>query len=266
MYCPNVEKLNFTSLATERSIYPLEDIVHELLQQFSSQLHTIQWGPDMTHQNCLRLPDISICAHIRKLKFPACPQLIPFLRTCGASLESLILTLSDTKEYAEMLDVIQHNCTKLSVVWLLDCLTIIQEVGEERYTRFLCSFGSQIIHARVEQLSVENLDQDVRACPNLLIHSLSVHGVEEWERIILLGSKIQRLSVDADICYGEKCKEAIVECKNLHILTIRDKYPDETQGVEKSSDLTFFLSLSAPSPDDLYWHCFNATQQNICTL
>ena len=267
-YCPNVEKLNFDSLAIERCPYPFEDVVHELLEQFSSQLTTIEWNLDITDESILHPPDIRMCTNIRKLQFPACPQLIPFLCSCGASLQSLTLSSFDPDEYAEILDVIQHNCTKLSEVWLLDYLAIIQEVGEERYAKFLCSFGSQLIHATVNQLSAEKLDQVVRACPNLLIHLLSVHknGVDEWERVIMFGSMIKYLSVNASICYDEKCKKAIVECKNLESLTVTENHTDEYQGIEKSRDLTFLLSLLAPSLSSLCWDGFNATQQNICML
>ena len=58
---------------------------------------------------------LSFVEILERLDFPASPQLISFLHTFGASLESLALCLylSDTKEHAEMLDVIQNNCRKL---------------------------------------------------------------------------------------------------------------------------------------------------------
>ena len=55
-----------------------------------------------------------MCKNIREPVFLPCSKLIPFLRTLGASLESRTVSYADFNGYAEMLDVIEHNCTKLS--------------------------------------------------------------------------------------------------------------------------------------------------------
>ena len=92
-----------------------------------------------------------MCKNIRELVFPASSKLISFLRTFGASLESLSVSYADFDGYAEMFDVIVHNCTKLSRVSLVDYSRAIEIVGEERFTNFICSFGSEIIEAQVEE-------------------------------------------------------------------------------------------------------------------
>ena len=268
MYCPNVESLRFTSFATEDNLDPFIDSVPELLAEFSSQLSSIEWNADKADENCLRLPDISMCSRIRKLEFPASSQLSSCLQTCGASLESLTVSFGDTNEYVKMLDIIQQNCTKLSTVSLWDSLRVIEKVGERRYTRFLCSFGSQLIGAEIEGLSIEKLTKVVRTCPNLLIASEYVNerGGDDWERVSLLGPMIKRLSVAAAVCRDEKFEELIGKCTNLESLTIEEDYPDEVQEIENCSDVKFLSFLSSYSLTKLCYFGFTASQQNICTL
>ena len=267
-YCPNVENLKFVSLVFECSPYPFEDIAHELLEKFSSQLRSIEWNWGMFDESRLRLPDISMCTNIRTLDFPGSPQLIPFLRTCGASLESLKLSFVDTNVCAEILDLIQRNCKKLSVVRVFDWFTVIDAVGEERYARFLCSFGSQLIHAEIEGLSIEKLNQVVRACPNLSIPFLPVHwdGVDEWERAGLLGPMVKHLIVTTAMCQDEKCEESIGKCTNLEALTIMRGSADEELNVDSSSYLISLLSKSSSSFNYFRQNDFLATPHNINTL
>ena len=113
---------------------------------------------------------------------PIFPQLISFLHAFGSSLESLSVSFGVIDKYvggyidgyidgyAEMFDLIQNNCPKLSTVSLFDYFKIIEAVGEEQYANFLCSFGSQLIRAETDRLSIGKLAQVKRACPNLLIH------------------------------------------------------------------------------------------------
>ena len=199
MYCPNVEGLELVPLFFDEPPLQIEAATHALLEQFSSQLRSIDWGTNYGH---VSVPDISVCTNVRELNFPASPQLISFLRTCGSSLESLIVSFGDTNGYAEMLDLIERNCSKLSTVLLLDCSTIIEVFGEERYVSLLCSIGSQLIRAEVEELSVEKLTQVLKACPNLSIRTeyAKTDGVNGWERVGMLGSKIKYLAIAADSC------------------------------------------------------------------
>ena len=265
MYCPNVENLKFASLKIECSPYPFVDMANELLEEFSSQLRSIKWNWDISDKDRRRLPDISMCTNIRTLHFPASPQLILFLRTCGASLESLTVLFVVTNGCAEMLDLIQRNCRKLSEVQFFCWFRVIEAVGEERYARFLCSFGSQLIHAPVTRLSVGKLAQVVRACPNLLTRLLSVYGkeVDEWERVGLLGPMVNCLSVAVRMCQDEKCEEAIGKCTNLKAFTILRYYADEEE------DSSYVISLLSSSPSSVNYFKYNdflATPHNINTL
>ena len=108
----------------------------------------------------------------------------------------------------------------------------------------------------------------MRTCPNLLISIRFVNKreINGWEHVNLLGSMASDLVVAADMCYDEKCEEAISKCTNLESLTIDGRYTDEEQGIESSSDVTFLLSLSSPSLTNLAYLDFTATQQNVCAL
>ena len=268
IYCPNVEHLSLTSLRTECYLLSFENCAPTLFEQFSLQLRSIQWEVVVDNVDCLRLPDMSMCKNIRKLVFPASPLLILFLRTGGSSVEFLKVLHGDKNVYTEMIHAIEHNCTKLTRLWLSDYFTIIDAVGEERYASFLRSFGSQLIYAKVEGLSIGNIAQVVKVCPNLLIPSQSVNGtvVDEWERVSLLGPMIERLIVAADKCLDEKCEEAIAKCSNLKSLYIYQNHANDEQGTDCSSYLTFLVSISSTSVYEFGHDDFIATQPNIDTL
>ena len=140
-----------------------------------------------------------------------------------------------------MVDLIQYNCRKLSEVRLCGSFTIIEAVGEERYAKFLCSFRSQLIHAEIEELSIEKLNQVVRACPNLLISFFSVHCErgEGWERGSLFGPMIKNLSLSAYMFLEEKCG-ALEKRTNLESIFIHGNIADEEEGIGDGFDLTFF--------------------------
>ena len=268
LYCPNVQYISFDSFVFEEDPVPSEDSPSGLIQQFSSQLYSIEWELYAADKDRLRLPDISTCAQIRKLNFPASPQLISFLRTCGTSLESLTVLPGDIHGRAEMLSAIEQNGTKLSTIWLRDCLPTILIVGEERYKSFLCSFGSQLTCAAVKGLSNEKLAEVVRSCPNLLIdsHALDEGGIEEWERVSLLGPMIKSLSVAAEMYRDEKYEEVIAKCTKLETLIIEKDHGNEDHGIENSLDVTVILSLPTSSLTKLCYFDFIATQTNIYKL
>ena len=265
MYCPNIEKVIFAPSVFEEPPHPFNPIVPDLLERYSSQLQSIQWviNVEITDTDCL--PDISVCTQIRELEFPASPQLVSFLRTSGASLESLDVSNVHIDGYAELLDVIEQNCRKLSKVYLWDCSPIIEIIGEERYASFLSSFGSQLTHAHIALLSIEKLAQVLRACPNLKVGSTYAKNdrVVEWERISLLGSKISELTVMTEACRDEKCKDAIAKCTNLERLTIVGNLYLEEEVMESRSEPTFLFSLSLPSVIHLEYTEFIATYRNI---
>ena len=270
MYCPNVENLGFTSLTTEDNPLPFEDIVPGLLEKFYSQLVSIRWFVHVNEpdKGYLRFPDIRMCTNLRELDVPNSPQLISFLRSFGVSLESLNVSFEEMNGYEEVLDVIEHNCTKLAIVSLWDCLLMIETVGEERYANFLCSFGYQLTSAEVEGLSVGKLARVLKACPNLLICTDYVRndGFDNWERVSLLGSMIQYLIVEADICHEEKFEEAISKCSNLASLTIQRNYAYEREDGIDGSSVSFLSSLSLSLITSFCYRDFTATQQNIFML
>ena len=189
-----------------------------------------------------------------------------FLRTSGASLESLDVRFEDFDGCSEVIDTIEHYCTKLSSIYFTDCSRIIQTVGEERYVKFLCSFGSQFNYAEVEQLSVEKLAQVVRACPNLLIRSMvTVDGrADEWERVSLLGPMISFLAVHVDACLENKCKDSIAKCTNLESLCI--KYRFRIDGFSVDGSELGFLSAVSSSLMEFRHDYFTATQENIVMI
>lgn len=264
-YCRRVEELKFVSLVLEEPLHQIEIAVHALLERFSSQLRSIDLIRNYDH---LFVPDINVCTNIRDLKFPASSELSSFLRACGSSLESLTVSFNGTSEYAEMLDLIEHTCTKLTSILLIGCFKVTQVVGEERYASLLRSFGPQLTCAKVDGLSVGKLAQVLEDCPSLLIETefVSDDGVDEWERVGLLGSMIKHLTVAANMCRGQKCEEAIRKCTNLEVLEIERNYAHEEQATENSSDVTFLLLLSSSSLTHVYHRGFVATHQNICTL
>ena len=143
-----------------------ETAVHALLEHFSLQLRSIQWygSFDFTF-----LPDVSINTHIRELNVPVSPQLINFLRSFWASLERLNISFNHSEGYEEIIDLIEHNCTKLATLSFFKCLPEIEVVGEERYASVLCSFGSQLRCALVLGLSVGKLARVLQASANLLV-------------------------------------------------------------------------------------------------
>ena len=271
-YCANIEKLCFTPFDFEDNLQPFENAFFELVEQFSSQLRSIEWKLGAINDGYVRVPDISMCTNLRELIFPSCSELISFLRTFGTSLESLTVSYGDINWYPEMLDTIEHNCANLATVLLRDCRTIIASVGEERYASFLCCFGTRLACAEVVGLSFGPLTQVIGACPNLLVppQFVSEIGVDEWERVLLLGPMIKSLTVAAGMCGGEQCEEALAKCTNLDSLAIEPRIaPEEEEGEEgigDCSDMTFLFSLSTSS---LYYfeYCdFIATQQNIDAL
>ena len=271
-HCPNVEKLSFMSLGIEDNPHLFENDVPKLLEQFSSQLRSIVWNVGATDKDCFRLPSISMCSHIRELDFPASPQLISFLYAFGASLESLKVSDGAINRYAEMLDVIEHKCTKLSTILLHDLYTVIESVGEERYAKLLCTFGSQLICVAVgagfDMISIDSLARIVRACPNLLVRRELVDEDQgdEWKRLDLLGPMITNLTIAGDLYQDEKFKETIGRCTKLESLTITENLEDEEQEIESSSNVNFLSSISSSSLTELTHHDFTATQKNIFIL
>ena len=267
-YCPNVENLSFTSPGIEDNPHLFENDVPKLLEQFSSQLRSIVWNVEAIDIDCFRLPSISMCTHIRELDFPASPQLISFLHAFGASLESLTVSHRASNGYAEMLDIIERKCTKLSTILLHDLFTIIESLGEERYSSLLCSFGSQLICAAFEMLSIENLTRVLRACPNMSIsHELVDEDQgDEWERFDLLGPTITDLTIASDLYRDEKCKETIGRCTKLQSLIIAENLEDGEQDTESSSSVNFLLSISSSSLTEFGHYDFTATQKNIFVL
>ena len=271
-HCPNVEKLSFMSLGIEGYPDLFENDAPKLLEQFSSQLRSIVWKVGATDKDCFRLPSISMCSHIRELKFPASPQLISFLHAFGASLESLTVLDGAINGYPEMLDVIEHKCTKLTAILFHDLHTVIESVGDERYASLLCSFGSQLISivfgAAFDMISIENLTRIVRACPNLLIHRELVDEDlgDEWERLDLLGPMITNLTIAAGLYQDEKFKETIGRCTKLESLLIDENFQDEEQEIESSSNMDFLGSISSSSLTELGHHDFTASQKNIFVL
>ena len=267
MYCPNVENLGFKSRDFEGNPQLFDDNIPALLEQFSSQLRSIEWKTDVKDKHCNYFPDISVCTNIRKLDFPASSQLITFLRSFGASLESLTISYNDIDGYAELIDVIERNCPNLASLLLSGSSSVIQIVGEERYANVLCSIGSQLTRAEIKGLSVKKLARVVRACPNLLIPSQHVHEgeVDDWDRVGLLGPKIKRLVVASSMCCDEKCGESIRKCTNLQELKINRHYG--RRGILSDSELTFLSSLLSSS---LVSFCdysyYSATQQHIRIL
>ena len=163
---PNVEKLKLAHPLFEVPPLEFETAIQALLEQFSLQLRSIQWHGsfDFTF-----VPDVSICTHIRELNIPVSPQLINFLRSFWASLECLNISFNHSEGYEEIIDLIEHNCMKLATLSFSECLPEIEVVGEERYARLLCSFGSQLRYALVLGLSVGKLARVLQACPNLLV-------------------------------------------------------------------------------------------------
>ena len=267
-HCPNVENLSFMSRGIEDNPHLFENDVPELLEQFSSQLRSIVWNLGVTEKDCFRVPSISMCSHIRELDFPASPQLTSFLYAFGASLESLTVSHSVNNGYAEILNVIEHKCTKLSTILLHDLFTIIETVGEERYASLLCSFGSQLICAGFEMLSIENLARIVKACPNLSISHKLVHKDQgdEWERFDLLGPMITNLTIASYLYRDEKCKETIGRCTKLQSLLIKENLGNREQEIESSSNVNFLSSISSSSLTQLWHYDFTATQKNIFIL
>ena len=266
-HCPNVEKLSFKPLVSEDNPLPFEDVFPGLLEQFSSQLRSLSWNVIRTHKDCVRLPDISMCTNIRELVFPSSSELMSFLHTSGAFLETLAVSYGDPNGYADILDLIKHNCTRLSKILLWGCFRIMHIVGEERYSNLLCSFGSQLKRALVEGLSVGKLAQVVRACPNLLVPSYLVKEgqADEWERVGYLGPMIKHLTIATGMRRDERCEEAIEKCSNLEALSILRKYVQEER-IEGNPDVSYLSSLSSSSLTHFYYYGYTATEQSICVL
>ena len=266
-YCPNVENLSFEPMLNEDNPLPFEDIFPGFLEQFSSQLRSIEWIVRRRDEGYLRIPDISTCKNIRELVFPPCSRLISFLRTFGASLESLTVSYADFDGYAEMLDVIEDNCKKLSRVSLRDYSRAIETVGEERYANFISSFGSEIIEAQVEELSAGKLAQVVRACPNLFIPYKVYYDnrFDGWERVSLLGPMIKNLTVVTHKFLEDK-GAALENCTNLESLFVCGYYAGEEAGIDDGLDLTFLLPLSSSSLIFYGQTEFDAIERNIDIL
>ena len=280
MYCPNVEGLELVSSVLEEQSHQFEAGIVQLLEKFSPQLRSIHWYAHSLGNEYFFIPDISLCTHIRELIFPFSPQLTSFFHTFGSSLESLTVSFGAIEKYddgyidgyidgyAEMFDLILNSCPKLSTVLLFDYSRIIESVGEEQYANFLCSFGSQLIRAKSDELSIGKLAQVMRACPNLLIDNKYVvnNGVDEWERVSFLGPMITWLTVAGHMCRDDKCKEAIAKCTNLESLIIEENYEHENRDLNDCLDLIFLSSISSSSLNYFCHFDFKATYANINIL
>ena len=268
IYCPNVENLWFGSLLIDDTSLPFDAFAPTIVQQFSTRLRSFKLSVHVSFYDSyyLHLPAINMCSHIRELEFPASPHLISFLRTAGASLESLDVRFKEVDGCAEMIDTIERHCTKLRTIYLRDCSKIIEKVGEERYASFLCSFESRLSEAPVHELSVAKLAQVVGACSNLLVRSWFVgdRRVDEWERVSLVGSMISLLIVDANACRHEQCEEAIAKCTRLEELVINPSLAAD-QGIVEVLELNFLSSLSSSITKFEHWS-FTATQKNIAMV
>ena len=269
MYCPNVEKLRLVSYAIEVGPHlEFEDFVPSLLVQFSSKLRSIVWDMNSEAENCQYIPDISVCTNIHELTFPASPELVSFLRTSGSSLESLTVQFNNFGAgAAETISAIEFNCEKLTKIVLLNCQEVVSIVGEERYSDFLCSFGSSITDASIEGLSLAKLVKVLGTCSNLSIDTYIMYGhwLDESEYIGKLGSMIQYLTIPADACCNEKYKNAMVKCKNLKELTISEPVAIN-DGIDDPLELSFLASLSSSSITHLQHQHFTATHQSIVVI
>ena len=278
IHCTNIEGLELEAYKLEEALQ-LETGVEWLLEKFSSKLQSIIWWTFHVRNSHTVVLDISLCTHIRELTFPFSPQLISFFHTFASSLESLTVPSGGIDKYVdgyidgyldgyvEMFDLIVNNCTNLSTVSLMCYLRIVESVGEELYANFLCCFGSKLIHAEIEELSVGKLAQIVRACPNLLIRgSFEVDQAGEWERVNILGSMIKNLTVAAEMCRDEKCEQAIAKCTNLESLTISASYADDEVDFYDYSDMVFLSSISSSSLNRFCHFDFIPTQPNVDIL
>lgn len=269
MYCPNVKGLRFISLPYKHHHLPIDTIAPALVEKFSTQLRSIEWGKDLYHQYTPRfdLPDITMCSHIRELACPSSPQLISFLRASGVSLERLNVKFERDDSCAEMINTIEANCTKFSTVSFENCSTLIQTVGEERCVEFLCSLGSRLRYTEVGLLSVESLTQIVNACPSLLVspQCVFVDTVEEWERIRVLGSTISSLGIYSGTRADKKCQKAIEKCTNLKELIVYLPF-SVCRGMADSANLSLLSSLLSSSLAKFEHLNFTATQQDIAKI
>lgn len=256
---PNVEKIIFESAP------PSEDIVPALFSRFSSQLRSIVWDEPINSENYRRIPDLSMCAQIRKLDFPCSPQLLSFLRASGSSLEILHVSLSDKSLIGESMDIIQSVCCNLTEVCFKYFSQLIPVVGEERYASFLSSFGARLTKADFTQLSSEKFQQVYTACPNLSINTLSVlnNKLDDWKKVSIAAEKLDRLSVGLTACVDERFKDAIEKCKNLQLLRIGNGHSDEKVVPSTTSVLRFLSSMPLSSISDFTHFKFEASRRNI---
>ena len=261
MYCPNVENLWFGRSVCVEPFPPFKAIVPALLSQYSPQLRSFEW------QNYEYVPEFSMCSIIRDLTFPASPQLVSFLHSSGSSLVSLRLSIDDEEQWGPTIDAIEHNCPNLTKISFEYYQGVISVIGEERYTNFLCSFGSSLTHASVEGLSVGKLDLILRNCPNLSVDYYIIRdsSAEEWERVSKLGSMIKHLYIAALMCRDEKCVDAIAKCKNLQQLSICHLLAFN-RAAEFGSELSSLSFLSSSSLIEFNHSYFATTQRNIAML
>ena len=248
-----------------KSPLQFETAARTLLEQFSLQLRSIQWYRSFDFNFVL---DIGICTHIRELSIPASPQLTNFLHSFGASLESLNVSFKHFEGYEEIIDLIEHNCTKLATLSFSEWLPEVETVSDERCQGFLCSFGSQLRCGQVLGVSLGKLARVLQACPNLLVGTEYVanDGVHGWERISLLGSMIKNMIVVTGMYCGDKCEQAIARCIDLESLAVIRDYVGEEEVIESSSNMTCLLSISSSSLNYFEHHGFIGIQPNIGTL
>ncbi len=209
-YCPNVESLMFGRQYSNICTWG------RLVETYGPQLLSIEYCQIMVEN----LPRFNACTGILRLhcEFRLTDTLFSVLRSVGKTLEELCITHEGCTKPDDLLHAIQTHCRRLSVVSL-------PYSGKTLYTALLCSYGSQLIRADVEDLSLDNLRDVARVCTNLRTSfAFDLDWNEtKWEYVNVIGPLVDDLHLEKYPCTGEESASAMARCVNLRRLCVESE-------------------------------------------
>ncbi len=222
-YCPNVESL---VLAPQ---YATFCSWIALVEKYATQLNSIIYSQLAREET----PRFTACTNLLRLHcgLQRTDTLISVLQCIGQTLEEIRLYFTDDSKYEEAMYAIQSYCRRLTVI-LME--VHIYRDRQKIYTSLLCSYGSQLVSADVQNLTSENLRKITEACSNLRTEfAVDLQsGEDKWECIEAVGPALDFLEIENYPCVGDESLYAMARCGNLRRLRVADEENDFLSGLD----------------------------------
>ncbi len=252
-HCPNIKEMTFSQ--TDTDITPGWIAEQIMLNRFASQLTTLFWYNDLPQGTT----ELGACSNLRWLTYSAgtCEALIQLLGSVGATLEHLHINIEfdDARDSAALVDVLYDECRHLNTLRIFQDSVVVQHVGEPRYVALLCSYGYQLVNAKIHCLILESQRNVVESCTGLRFfwQRRSNDELLDAKQTEVISARIHSLRLYGTLQYRDAWRRALFRCDNLRSLG--------TDDIE-----VFSMIPSLARLDELIFQADSLTQQDITLI